>query len=67
MEKKQLKDLKKYEFFRLVESESAPVWCKTGGISRKGGKTKYECQKFEDANHTNFFGFDKIVYVGFTY
>lgn len=36
MEQKQLKDLKKGEFFRLVESETAPVWVKGQRISRKG-------------------------------
>lgn len=67
MERKQLKEVKKNEFFRLAESETAPVWVKTGGFSRKGGKTKYECRKHEDYNHTNFYGFDKVVFVGFTY
>ena len=67
MESKKLKDVKKGEFFRLTESETAPVWVKTGGVIRRGGKTKYEAQKWEDVNHFNYFGFDKIVFVGFTY
>ena len=67
METKKLKDVKKGEFFRLKESDTAPAWVKTGGHIRKGGITKYECQKYEDANHYNFFTFDKTVYVGFTY
>lgn len=67
METKQLKDVKKNEFFRLTESETAPVWVKTGGRIRKGGITKYECQKYEDCNHYNFYRGDKTVFVGFTY
>lgn len=50
-----------------MDSETAPVWVKTGGRIRREGMTKYEAEKVEDANHTNFFGGDKIVYVGFTY
>lgn len=67
MERKLLKEVKKNEFFRLTDSETAPVWVKTGSFSRKGGKTKYECQKYEDMNHYNLFGFDRMVFVGFTY
>ena len=67
MERKQLREIKKHEFFRLVDSETAPVWVKTGGRIKREGKTKYEAEKVEDANHMNFFGGDKIVYVGFTY
>lgn len=67
METKQLKDVKKGEFFRLKDSETAPVWVKTGGRTRKGGITKYECIQYEDVNHYNSFKFDKVVFVGFTY
>lgn len=67
MERKQLKEVKKNEFFRLTESETAPVWVKTGSHIRRGGMTKYEAQKYEDCNHTNYFGSDKVVFVGFTY
>ncbi len=67
MERKQLKQLKKNEFFRLVESDTAPVWMKTGAHIRRGGMTKYEARKYEDYNHLNYFGADKVVFVGFTY
>lgn len=42
MESKKLREVKKGEFFRLRESETAPVWIKTGNWMRQGGKTKYE-------------------------
>ena len=67
MEQKQLKDLKKGEFFRLVESETATVWVKGQRISRKGIKTKYECHQYEDVNHFTNFRADRAVFVGFTY
>lgn len=67
MESKQLRKVKKGEFFKLKESETAPVWIKTGCWTRQGGKTKYECEQFEDAGHCNFCSADRIVYVGFTY
>ena len=49
------------------DSETAPVWVKTGSRTRKGGITKYECIQYEDVNHYNSFKFDKVVFVGFTY
>ena len=67
METKKLCEVKKGEFFRLRESETAPVWVNTGGRIRRGGMSKYECQQYEDINHYNYFPPDKIVYVGFTY
>lgn len=67
MERKQLKDIKNGEFFRIRESDTAPVWVKTGERIRRQKMTKYECHQYEDANHNNFFGSDKVVYVGFEY
>lgn len=67
MESKKLRDVKKGEFFRLRESETAPVWIKTGVWTRQGGKTKYECEQWEDAFRTTFCSADRLVYVGFTY
>ena len=67
MESKQLRQVKKGEFFRLRDSDTSPVWTKTGCWTRQGGKTKYECEQFEDAGHCNFYGADRLVYVGFTY
>jgi hypothetical protein len=67
MESKKLRDVKKGEFFRLRESETAPVWIKTGGWMRKGGKTKYECDQYEDCGRCNFYSADRVVFVGFTY
>ena len=50
-----------------MESDTAPVWMKTGAHIRRGGMTKYEARKYEDYNHLNYFGADKVVFVGFTY
>lgn len=67
MESKKLRDVKKGEFFRLRESETAPVWMKTGCWTREGGKTKYECDQYEDCGRSNFYSADRVVFVGFTY
>lgn len=67
MEKKQIKDVKTGEFFRLIAEETAPVWVKTGSTTKKGGKIKYYCHEYENMKHCNAFGLDKVVYVGFTY
>ena len=64
--KKALKDLKKGEFFRLVESESAPVWVRGYYVSDEG-KKKIEAYKYEDVNCEGFFSPSRIVYYGFTY
>ena len=67
MEKKELRQVKKGEFFRLAESETAPVWMKSGATIRRDKKTKYECFQYEDVCHVNYFGSEKTVFVGFTY
>lgn len=45
---KAIKDLKKGDFFRLKNSETAPVWVR-GEYVRS--ERKYSCHKFDDANH----------------
>jgi len=67
MKSRKLREVKKGEFFRLRESETAPVWMKTGCWSRTGGKLKYECDQVEDCGRSNWCSADRIVFVGFTY
>lgn len=48
MEKKQLKDLKKGELFRLKESETAPLWVRDEYDRTTGTFIVY---KYDDVNH----------------
>ena len=52
MTKTTVAKLKKGEFFRLSESEKAPVWIR-GEYVRS--EKKYSCTKFDDINHENWF------------
>ena len=67
MESRKLREVKKGEFFRLRDSETAPVWTKTGCRTREGGKLRYECDQYEDCGRSNFYSADRVVFVGFTY
>lgn len=60
----ELKELKKGDFFKLKDSDTATVYVK-GEYDRS---TKiYSCFKFEDVNDERFFKGSKKVFVGFTF
>jgi hypothetical protein len=64
MEKKQLRQVKQGELFKLKESESAPVWVRDE-YDREG--RKYLTHKFDDANHWSARKGTLEVFVGFTF
>lgn len=59
-----LRNVKRGDFFRLTNSETAPVWVR-GEYNRSS--RKYECCKFDDANHWNEFSGSRVVYFDFEF
>lgn len=55
-----LKDVKKGEFFRLVNSEAAPLWVRDFFVR---GKRAYCCFKYDDINHCHNYSRTLLVYV----
>lgn len=64
MRKTELKNVKRGEFFRLADSESAPVWVRDG---YNRSSRKYEGYKYDDVCHWREFGGTRIVYVDFCF
>lgn len=60
----ELKELKKGDFFKLKDSDTATVYVK--GEYDRSTKT-YSCFKFEDVNDERFFKGSKKVFVDFTF
>lgn len=60
----ELKELKKGDFFKLKDSDTATVYVK--GEYDRSTKT-YSCFKFEDVNAERFLKGSKKVFVGFTF
>lgn len=60
----ELKELKKGDFFKLKDSDTATVYVR--GEYDRSTKT-YSCFKFEDVNDERFFKGSKKVFVGFTF
>lgn len=56
--------LKKGEYFRLKESEAAPVWVRGEYIPEV---KRYSTHKFDDTNHETLRKGTAQVYVGFTF
>ena len=59
-----LKEVKKGEFFRLTDSDTATVYIK-GDYDRS--EKKYEVSKFYDMNDIKFMNGTRTVYIGFTF
>lgn len=59
-----IKDLNKGDFFRLNDSETAPVWIR-GEYVRS--EKKYSAYKFNDTNHERLFSPSKEVVIGFEF
>lgn len=64
MQTQTIRTLKKGDFFRLVESDTAPVWVR-GEYVREA--KKYSTHRFDDVNHERLLGGDRVVFVGFTF
>lgn len=64
MEKMTIRELKKGEYFRLSDRETAPVWVR-GEYVREA--TKYSTYKYDDVNHERLLPGDKVVFVEFTF
>lgn len=59
-----IRSLKKGEFFRLADNDTAPVWVR-GEYIREA--KKYSTHRFDDVNHERLLGGDRVVFVGFTF
>ncbi|MGN0043696.1 hypothetical protein [Alistipes indistinctus] len=59
-----IKDLKRGEYFRLTDSDTAPVWVR-GEYNREA--KKYSTHRFDDVNHERLMRGDRLVRVGFTF
>lgn len=59
-----LKELKKGDFFKLKDSETAPVWVK-GEYVRS--EKRYSTHKFDDTNHERFVSGKVDVITGFEF
>lgn len=59
-----IKDLKRGDFFRTTDSDTAPVWVRVN-YSREA--KKYSTHLFDDVNHERLLRGDKLVFVGFTF
>lgn len=52
------------EFFRLANSESAPVWVRD---EYNRSSRKFEAYKYDDVNNWSEFNGSRLVYVDFVY
>lgn len=59
-----IRQLKKGEFFRLKDSETAPVWVRDEYVP---SEKKFSTHKYNDVNHETLRSGDCVVYVGFTF
>lgn len=59
-----IRKLKKGEYFRLTNSDTAPVWVR-GEYIREA--KKYSTHRFDDVNHERLLRGDQLVFVGFTF
>lgn len=64
MQQQTIRSLKKGEFFRLTDNDTAPVWVR-GEYVRQA--KKYSTHRFDDVNHERLLGVDRVVFVGFTF
>lgn len=64
MKTETIKDLKRGEFFRITDSDTAPVWVR-GDYSREA--KKYSTHLFYDVNHERLLRGNRLVFVGFIF
>lgn len=61
---KAVKDLERGEYFRLKDSETAPVWVRGEYIRQT---KKYSTHKFDDVNHERLLSGTRKVFVDFIF
>lgn len=64
MKRKTIQSLKKGEYFRLAESDTATVWLR-GEYIREA--KKYSTYRYDDVNHERLLRGNKLVWVEFTF
>lgn len=64
MKQTELRNVKRGDFFRLANSETAPVWVR-GDYNRSS--KKFEAYKYYDVNYWNEFRGSRIVFVDFEF
>lgn len=64
MKQTELRNVKHGEFFRLANSETAPVWVR-GDYNRSS--KKFEAYKYYDVNYWNEFMGSRIVFIDFIF
>ena len=64
MQTQTIRSLKKGDFFRFAESDTAPVWVR-GEYVREA--QKYSTHRFDDVNHERLLKGDQIVFTAFTF
>ena len=64
MKQTELRNVKKGDFFRLANSETAPV-CVRGDYNRSS--KKFEAYKYNNVNYWNEFRGSRIVFVDFEF
>ena len=64
MKKTQVKKVNQGTYFKLTESEKAPVWVR-GEFSREAHK--YSCYKFDDVNHEKLMKGTQTIFVDFEF
>lgn len=64
MTKTTVAKLKKGDFFKLSESDTAPVWIR-GEYVRS--EKKYSCTRFNDINHEKLAKGDREVFIDFEF
>ena len=64
MKKTELRKVRVGEFFRLAESEKAPVWVRD---EYNRSSRKYEAYNYDNVNHWSEFGGTRKVYVDFCF
>lgn len=60
MKKTELRNVKQGEFFRLTNSETAPVWIRNVYDRRI---KKFEAYKYDNVNHWSLLSGSRLVYV----
>lgn len=64
MKKTQINKVNQGTYFRLTESDKAPVWIR-GEFIREAGK--YSCYKFDDTNHEKLMKGTRTIYINFEF
>lgn len=64
MKKTQVKKVNQGTYFKLTESETAPVWVR-GEFIREA--QKYSCYKFDDVNHEKLMKGTQTIFVDFEF